>query len=606
MSGFVSIVNLNGAPVDRDQLDSLTSTLQFRGPDAQDVWVCDQIGFGHAMLRTTEDGSREHQPCSLNGTTWLTGDVRVDGRNELVRKLEAAGQTVPGLVNDAELILYAYETWGAALIDHLLGDFSFAIWDGRRRHFFCARDHLGVKPFFYAIVGKQLLVSNTLVCLRAHPLIPDELNDHAVGDFLLFGSNCDPSSTTFVAIKRLPGGHSLSWSPGGEPRVDRYWALPRYEELRLPRRRDYVERFQTILASAVSDRLRTDRARIHMSGGLDSTAIAATAKSLREKHQEPLKLEALTVVFDKSFHDEERGFSQLVADFLDMPIEYLSGDDYRLFDEGSARISRFPEPVDALVRPSFFDALNQQTDARCRVVLSGYDGDALLMGSWSRHLLSQARQGQVGSMAVDAFHYFQAKQKLLRAIQRRLFLAPRGDLNLPNLPRWLETGFVQRTGLSHRWASVFAGHAEGSGSRDAAYRAMILPTWFPILEGRDAGVTGVPVEHRHPLLDLRMVEFGLSLPAIPWCIDKHILREAAKGLIPEPARTRPKSALGGDPMPRAIHLWLAASKNLPLPHPTLARYIDVKSLPRVIDDLGTTGYWFSLRALILNFWLYSV
>jgi asparagine synthase (glutamine-hydrolysing) len=606
VSGFLCVVNLNGAPIDRAQLQGLTNSLRFRGPDAQDVWVSDQVGFGHAMLRTTEDATREHHPCSLDGRTWLTGDVRVDGRKDLVRELEAAGQTPPKLVSDAELVLHAYRAWGPGLVDHLLGDFSFAIWDGGRRTLFCARDPMGVKPFFYAVVGTQLLASNTLVCLRAHPAMPDELSEQAVGDFLLFGFSADPTSTTFAAIKRLPGGHRLFWSPGQDPRVERYWTLPSYPELRLKRAGDYVERFRDILAEAVADRLRTDRALVHMSGGLDSTLIAATAKALGRERPTPLQLEARTVEFRRSFDDEERHFSRLAAEQLGVSITYLDGDDYPLFDDASARTALFPEPSDALVRPSFFDALNHQGDRGCRVALSGYDGDALLTASWSRHLGSRAREGRIGSLASDVVRYLLTKQKLGRAIGRRLLPTSRGRSIEAPFPNCFEPGFEQRAGLRERWGGLLAGHDREAGARDGAYRAMTLPTWFPILDGRDAGMTGVPVEHRHPLLDLRMVEFCLSLPAIPWCIDKHIVREAAKGLLPEPVRTRPKSPLGGDPMPLAIRAWLSAPGNSLSPHPALTQFIDIKALPRLIDGLGTAGYWLPLRVFLLNFWLNSL
>lgn len=606
MSGFVAVINLDGAAIDTAQLHRMTNALKFRGPDAQNVWISDHVGFGHAMLQTTEENSRERQPCSLDGGIWITGDVRVDRRKELLRQLAEAGQRPPKSVTDAELVLYSYQVWGEALVDHLLGDFSFAIWDSHTRRLFCVRDQLGVKPLFYCRVGKQLIASNTLQCIRTYTAVSDRLNDAAVGDFLLFGFNCDPRTTTFEAIQRLPGGHSLSCAIGVEPRVEPYWTLPVYKELRLPRRKDYIELFQQILAEAVSDRLRNDHVGIHMSGGLDSSLIAATARNLMAERDPRFDLRAYTVVYDELFNDKERHFSQVVADSLNIPIRYLVADDYRLFDDRGNRSCSFPEPLDGLALPSFFNAVNRQMDTRFRVALSGLDGDALLTASWIAQLGSQVSKRKLGSLAADTFWYALAKQNLIGAIVRRLPFPRRRTFVESDFPSWFEPAFEERTGLRNRWTGMFAGPDLGRGAREGAYQTMSLPTWLPILEGRDAGVTGVPVDHRHPLLDLRMVEFGLSLPAIPWCVDKHILRESARNLLPKSIRTRPKSPLGGDPIPFAIRAYLEGRKKPPKLHPEMGRYIDPGRLPRIIDDAGTEGYWFALRVLILNFWLFNI
>jgi asparagine synthase (glutamine-hydrolysing) len=134
---------------------------------------------------------------------------------------------------------------------------------------------------------------------------------------------------------------------------------------------------------------------------------------------------------------------------------------------------------------------------------------------------------------------------------------------------------------------------------------MASQTWLPVLEGRDAGVTGVPVDHRHPLLDLRIVEFCLSLPTIPWCVDKHILRASARNLLPKSIIGRPKSPLGGDPTPFAIQNYLSEQRKPLALHPALGDYVDLPRLSHLIDEIRSPGYWLALRALILNDWLFK-
>ena len=139
MSGIVGIINLDGRPVSRELLRRMTDFMIYRGPDAQEIWSAGPVGFGHAMLRTTRESLKESQPLSLDGEIWITADARIDGREELIGKLESKVAADLGDVTDVELILRAYNVWGEGCLEHLIGDFAFAIWDQRERRLFCAR-----------------------------------------------------------------------------------------------------------------------------------------------------------------------------------------------------------------------------------------------------------------------------------------------------------------------------------------------------------------------------------------------------------------------------------------------------------------------------------
>ena len=197
-------------PVDREWLEEAAGFLEFRGPDARQVWADGAVGMGHTLLRTTRESERERQPCTLDGQVWIAADARVDGRAELIGKLESAGRRVVREATDPELILHAYAVWREKSLEHLIGDFAFILWDGPRRLLFCARDQFGVKPFYYAEAGRSLLCSNTLNCLRRHPGIGDELNDLAIADFLIFDRNQDSGETCFAASGGSRPAHFLA------------------------------------------------------------------------------------------------------------------------------------------------------------------------------------------------------------------------------------------------------------------------------------------------------------------------------------------------------------------------------------------------------------
>ena len=142
------------------------------------------IGMGHALLRTTRESKDEQQPVGLEERYWIVADARLDAREELIAEIQNKKEGAYLEAPDCELILRAYAAWGEACVDHLRGDFSFAIWDKENRKLFCARDHFGIKPFYYANSRSLLVVSNTLNCIRRHPAVSNGLNDLGIADFL--------------------------------------------------------------------------------------------------------------------------------------------------------------------------------------------------------------------------------------------------------------------------------------------------------------------------------------------------------------------------------------------------------------------------------------
>lgn len=604
MSGIVGIVNIDGAPVDRDLLGRLTAFLDYRGPDARALWVDGHVGFGHTMLRTTDESANEHQPLSIDGRVWITADARVDGRSELRRKLASKGIEVVDAATDVELILRAYNCWDTGCVDHLLGDFAFALWDGRKQRLFCARDHFGVKPFFYARVGNALVVGNTLDCLRLHPTVSDTLNDVAIGDFLLFQLNQDPATTTFADIQRLPGAHCLTWTHDRFS-VNRYWSLPTDGHIRYKRSSDYVDHFNEILCTAVDDRLRTSRVAIEMSGGLDSPAIAATAKEMLCRRYGRFDLHAYTFVYDRLIPDRERHFSGLVARSLAIPINYLAGDDYPLFEPTTERTRSEPEPFYLFQQAAADADFYEMVALHSQVLLTGWDGDALMCESPRFYLRQLLKNGEHRELAA-AFAWFIAVEHTLPPMGIRTWVKRKlGRYPVRSTyPPWVEPSFASRIDLRARWAHANAELQPTHPTHPGAARMLTVPNWWALFERYDAGVTGFPVEARHPFTDRRLVDYILAIPPVPWSIRKHILRVAMTGLLPEAVRQRPKSPLAGDP---ALELLRAASPLHRLDHfkpsPGLLKYVASGAVPRVGGETDSERLWLNLRPFTLDRWL---
>ncbi|MFZ3209957.1 MAG: asparagine synthase-related protein, partial [Terriglobales bacterium] len=445
MSGIVGVLGVQGETPDRSLLQALTKFMVFRGPDAQRTWVGKGVAFGHALLSIAPASANEQQPFSLDGEVWIVADARLDARTDLLSELHRAGDPCPSGAGDAELILRAYAAWGQVCLEHLLGDFCFAIWDGKRKCLFCARDQVGIKPFYYAETKRWLVFSNTLDCVRMHAEAAGGPNELSVADFLLFGSIQDSSATIFAGIRRLPPAHALTWC-GGKLSVKRYWTPPLDEEVHYQHPTDYEEHFRQLLQTAVKDRLRSDRAAISLSGGLDSTSVAALA--CRAGCSD---LRAFTRVVDKVMPDNERHYSRLFAESLGIPIEYLAGDRYLAGaqpDFADVRSSQPDENVLAAFDTDFYKLASHTS----RTLLTGQGGDIGLFPSNS-HFRRLLRAGCLGRFVRDGLNYALTQRRLPPMGVRNFFQRRFGVIEpwRGNYPEWLNRDFERRWRLRERW-----------------------------------------------------------------------------------------------------------------------------------------------------------
>jgi asparagine synthase (glutamine-hydrolysing) len=610
VSGFVAILNRDGSPVDRTLLERMTQSLAPRGPDAQHVCVHGGVGFGHALLRTTYEAHGEYQPFALEGTGTIAADCRIDGRDELIRKLEERGRRVAPDSPDPELILHAYEVWNTACVDRLLGDFSFAIWDERRQTLFCVRDQIGIKPFFYAQTSSALAVSNDLACLR--PLVPGDLDELAIADFLLHDQALDLDRTSFKAIRRLPPAHVLIVS-SGQIAVRRYWEWPLEEEITYRRRTEYTDHFLELLETATRDRLRTDRVGIFMSGGLDSTAIASTAHRILSASTPAFDLRAHAIVFDRVVDDRERRFSQLAADAIGIPVQHYPFDDYG-FPPPEPEPDGYPPEPRGLFDRSRAIAVHRTPAMMSRVLLRGDGADALVYATASalERLLRERGTGRaLGEFAWLAWRRRQVPRLGIRTVVRRA-LGRTPQAHKEPYPNWLEPTLERRHQLRARWEANRAVEYSRPGFElSHAY----WPTFFECV---DPGTMHLAAEARYPFLDLRLVRFLLRLPQIPWMIEKSVLRIAMSGRLPRAILRRPKAPVAGNPwvqlLPPVETSWWEPYM---VPAPAFEDFVNVRaandSLRYVleatqhrnhhadIDDLRV-----QLRPISLNLWLRQI
>jgi asparagine synthase (glutamine-hydrolysing) len=345
-----------------------------------------------------------------------------------------------------------------------------------------------------------------------------------------------------------------------------------------------VDHFLELFGHAVADRTRCDSVSVLMSGGMDSTSVAWMAA------QSVPHLKAFTFGYDRLILDDEHRFASEVGAALGIDVHFVGLDEHgpEYFWDPDSATGRFtsPDPVDLPATGRISGLLRPMSEGT-RVGLSGQGGDPLL--HLSRHDFAfHFRKRRVG-VSLEVAKYWRSHGRLPRvgmrtSIKRRL-QGVRGD-ELPVYPPWLQPDLEARLGLTERWKQELE-KLVGSGTRrDAtgenlaetirpwAQDDLTAPVWPVVFEGYDPGVTRFMAEVRHPFFDLRLVEFLLSVPPLPWLVDKELLRVAMRDKLPDAVRRRPKAPLDGYP----VHEGLVRC-----PPPDLKRIAEASGIERFVD-----------------------
>jgi len=602
MSGFIAIINTDGAPVDRTLLEGLTSSLATRGPDRQQVWTDGVAGLGHSLFATTDEARHENQPASLDGKTWICGCIRIDARNELLHKLGLQREIRLADIPDSHLVLHAYRAWGERCLDQLLGDFSFSLWDSPQRKLLCARDRFGLRQLCYARTNRTLIVSNSIDCLRKHPAVSDRLCNEAIGDFLLFGDHRwgDRSLTAFADIRTVPPAHCLVLQ---DTRINirRYWDIA--IDMPLLRYRDeseYLEHFGHVFNDAVSDRLRGNTAVISLSGGMDSASIAAMIVARPDTLDPSPGLDAVTVLHDSIHPSDERYYAELVSRHLELSSQHIDGGSYPLLNPYIQTTC----PLE-LYQPKLWLDMEKYEPARGRVMLTGDGGDEVFAFSSARKALDDVGALEVLASVVQLRRLYASTPTLgtgLMALKDRL-LDRSGTATLPYpYPQWINPDFEREFNLKQRWSLYWSQWrskpASGLPRHPQIARAMLTPDWNNDDIYMNSGCT--LMEQRCPFLDPRLVDLMMSLPALPWLFNKHLLRRYMANRLPQEILARAKTLLG------ALHVSMLTDNRLEKFQPAAmtALYIDQRWMDTLPTGAGSVAEsYVNLRPTLLNRWL---
>ncbi len=545
MSAITGMLQRDGRPLDRADLARMVETLATWGPDACGIWNSGPVGLGQLTLATTPESRAERLPYAEgDAPRVLVADARIDNRDELIAalSLDSSDRTHLG---DGELILRAYQRWGHASPEHLVGDFAFAIWDGETQELFCARDALGVRPFYYHLSDRLFIFATQIGALLALPAVPRRLNEEVLADYLALLPP-DRTKTFYRDIFKLPPGHTLCVSGGGVTRRC-YWKLDPSRELRLGSDAEYAEAFRDLFTDAVRCRLRSSGPVAAMlSGGLDSSSIVCTARRLLEPGQRIITLSGVFPSFrSPKFRVDEASYIDLVVAGGGVDARYVRADDASpLFDF----LWRGEEPIPAAALYMDWSIFKAAKEQGLRVLLSGNDGDSVV-GYGHAYLAELAWGGKWKALLDELYELSRRVGIGRRDIMRRYVLSTLVPFTLMSAWQRLRRNgapiydrrsvirpeFADRTGVRDRARRFLWDERPARVDRRAHHDSVESSLLTLLLElfARGAGAFGL--EPRYPFFDRRLVEFCLALPGHQklhqgW--NRVVMRRAMTGIVP--------------------------------------------------------------------------
>lgn len=396
MSGIHGIVRFDGGAVSQRDLERQSNALAHRGPDRRNFWHDGAVGMGHLLMRITAEDSFDAQPVhDRNAGLTLVADARLDNREELAGALAIDAAQLRELP-DSALLLKAYRRWGTDCVEHLIGDFVFAVWDAPERKLVLGRDHMGQRHVFFHRGQNFFAFASEPKGLWALPDCPKKLSDIGMGRLIVFDLMRFEGNTHFEEIFGLHGGTVMTITAAGNVERRRYWT-PHADPVHLNRDEAYyVETYRRVLAEAVACRLRRNvhAAGLFLAGGFDSGAIAGLAGPVVTAQRR--KLIAVSSVLPASVPDKAgnaRKWVKLLArDMPHLDVHYVTREGLDIFSGMTAGFLQ----VDGLRGPNRYvnEALMQTARAAgARILMDGYGGDYTINPRAPRWLLRLLLRG---------------------------------------------------------------------------------------------------------------------------------------------------------------------------------------------------------------------
>ncbi|MCK5537114.1 MAG: hypothetical protein KAI79_09815, partial [Bacteroidales bacterium] len=521
-------------------------------PDEYGTWIDGSVSLGHTMLWNTPESKYEHLPVR-NETYILTMDARIDNRNELLKELNLPDRPISE-IGDSEFILAAYQKWGEDCLKHLLGDFAFAIWDEKKKQLFCARDHIGIKQFYYFLENGTFVFSNDIKSLMNFGIIPKEINDKAIVNQMVYAHLQSHSYTFYENVFKLPPAHYLIVTNKKIIKKS-YWKISNSPKVTYVNIDECAEKLRHLITQSIYDRMRSDYPiTSHLSGGIDSSSIAVIAsRKLREKNQ---KLLAFNWLYEPSDKDDlnyyEWANSRTIAELEEIDHHYVSLNARDIYDymknnkisDGDSAQFCYEVPI-----------RKHANSKGSRTILSGWGGDDFASYPGASYFSNIFLEGKILELIKAEKHYVcrQSQKKCIRRFISSIYkwvvipLAPRSFYCYMPRTHCSEiredaTTFIKKEYLlsvENEMKQYFK-YNNVLQPQSTIRISMISNYKFGHLQARIESWSAASkidrLEYAYPLLDKRIIEFMMHIPTKFFVHEgkgRYLFRSSMKNIVPK-------------------------------------------------------------------------
>jgi asparagine synthase (glutamine-hydrolysing) len=561
MCGIAGLWYRDGVRVaQRDELARMVKAIGHRGPDGTGFHIEPGVGLGHARLSIIDLGGGAQPIHNGEETTWITYNGEIFNYIELRAELIARGHRFY-TESDTEVIVHLYDEYGDRFVDHLNGQFAFALWDRRERRLLLVRDRAGILPLFYAEVQGGIAFASEVKALLAGGQVKAALDPVGFDELMTFWAPLAPR-TVFAGVNQLaPGEMMILDASGTTTRRYWHWEFPRVAELRRDPAEALEAELREILDDATQIRLRADvPVGAYLSGGLDSSTLVALLKQ-----RVPRTLQTFSIGFDDAGLDESAHQREMVRhlDTAHNHVQCTLADIAREFPRTIAHsespvLRTAPAPMQmlsGLVRGNGVKVV--LTGEGADEVLGGYDifKEAKVRHFWAQQPASTWRPGLLKRL----YPYLDLTSEQSAAYLKEFFgigLSNPSDPCFSHLPRWMTTAQCKLF-----WSDELRARAGGDAAarlRESLPAEMahwhpfnraeyleaktLLPSYLLSSQG-DRMLMANSVEGRFPFLDHRLIEFATRLhPRYKMRVlrEKWLLKQTMRSALPASILNRHK------------------------------------------------------------------
>jgi asparagine synthase (glutamine-hydrolysing) len=605
MSSIYGFFDRQNKHIDPNVLKKMQAKLSYWKADRTGSWCHKSIGLGQIMLCSTPESLTEKLPFTVAHFT-IIANARIDNREELYRGLSIEGPL--SKVTDSYLILKAYQKWKEDCPKYLTGEFAFAIWDEKEQILFCAKDAIGIRPFYYSFTDNHFIFSSEIGGILASGFVKEELNDKMLAIHLI-GFKGEKKETSFKNVNILLPAHWLKVGPE-KLQIERYWDVDLKKNLNLKNNNEYEEAFRFYMKQAVARRTRSAfPIASFLSGGLDSTSITGIA--LKEKmNTTPFYMYSWAhAKGEEKNGEDDRAYIDLFLKFHKHEVfnhKYLNG--LAGYFTLLPKFQRFyDEPFRDLEHYTRFQSYEHAQNDGVRTILSGVGGDELTSSFGYEHIVGLFLQLRWGKGAYELHQIKKNREytykktvkkeliKPLRSLYKKEEAWGRGAIDAGrNYLRNKRNNFYINPELMKDlgFEQLIEGHLDESILSNPLFNPVRQRHYLNLHDGhldisfnqRYQASLGYGMQYTYPLLDKDLIEFCMSIPSDQFHQNgqgRSLIRRGMKTYVPKEILKRNTKYATSPNMLKRIRSegdWMREMIEIGERSSFIAKYIDLKSL----------------------------